>query len=186
MWKSNEDEECGIVAPLLTAYVESALPPVMTASVKAHLETCANCREEKKRIEAVLCELRSLSLLCERAPGEAVVGNLLREAEKACGGKGFFKRIMPRAPESAAVISLCRKLGAAAACLSIAFGGMIYFHLSKNNISGELVSADSQSSEVVSLKSANCYPYSVLSESENTFLNGDAAQAMKHIYTLKN
>jgi len=82
---------------------------------------------------------------------------------------------------SRAVVSMCRKIGAAAACALFLFGSLVALNLrvmSNKNI------VSTAKSSAISKNSPEYYPFSLLEESDRTFLTGDVSSAFDKLYAL--
>jgi len=92
------------------------------------------------------------------------------------GGEASAARMNP-----GAVVSMCRKIGAAAACMFFLFGGLVALNL--RVLSNESIVSSAKSSAIAK-NSPEYYPFSLLEESDRTFLSGDISSAFENLYAL--
>jgi hypothetical protein len=93
------------------------------------------------------------------------------------GGEPAASRVNP-----SAVISMCRRIGAAAACMFFIFGGLVALNLRETKI--ENILPTTQNGSVLAKHSADYYPFSLLEEGDRTFLSGDISGAFEKLYAL--
>jgi len=93
------------------------------------------------------------------------------------GGESSAARMNP-----GAVVSMCRKIGAAAACMFFLFGGLVALNLKETEIKN--VVATSKNGSAIAKNSPEYYPFSLLEESDRTFLSGDISSAFENLYAL--
>lgn len=154
-------------------YVDGALAPVESAALEAHLESCADCRATA----ADLNKLRGIFSAMPRAlPSPALLDRVRRDMAAWTASDA-------RAEKNRIITSMCRKIGVAAACISLLLGGLIFHHLSGAAVvssTGNGVTAETTATKT----SEDFYPFNTLSNSEKAFLKGDAAQAYGNFYNI--
>jgi len=93
------------------------------------------------------------------------------------GGESSAARMNP-----GAVVSMCRKIGAVAACALFLFGSLVALNLKETKIKN--VVATSENGSAIAKNSPEYYPFSLLEESDRTFLSGDISSAFENLYAL--
>ena len=154
-------------------YMDGMLSNQEYNALEAHLAGCDACR-------TMLEELKRLTAVFERKQRAHPTPAFMERVHRVITAR---EKAEKKATVSNTVVIMCRRFGAAAACISIALIGMIYFHLSNGTINGEVSRGDVQNVRSMK-KTTEYYPFNTLTDSEKTFLHGDASQALKKLYEM--
>ncbi len=151
-------------------YAEGELSPSEARNIRHHLLECAACMSLVKDTRTMAETFEQIGRI---RPTPALRDRILCEMS---GGESAA-RVNP-----GAVVSMCRKIGAAAACMFFLFGGLVALNLKEIEIKN--VVATSENGSAIAKNSPDYYPFSLLEESDRTFLSGDISSAFENLYAL--